>query len=73
MIGKIKTIIEFAPKKRLIKIEVNGVTAKTFVVDGNSNSKKWKELKVDDCLKGLEWFDEHSKIIDADSPIQLLV
>lgn len=72
MLGKIKTIIAFAPKKTLLKIDVNGVTAKTFIVEGNNNSKKWKDIKVDDCLVGLEWFDEESKILDADSPIKIL-
>lgn len=72
MLGTIKTIIGFAKNKQLIKIEVSGSIAKTYVVEGNINSKKWRDVKVGDCLNGLEWFDEESKIIDADSPISLL-
>jgi hypothetical protein len=72
MIGTVKTIIGFAKNKQLIKIDVVGSVAKTYVVEGNSNSKKWRDIKVGDCLNGLLWFDEESKIIDADSPINIL-
>jgi len=72
MIGKVKSIIQFAPKKSRVNIDVNGVVGKTFIVDGNVNSKYWKGVKVGDCLSGLDWFDEEGKIIDADSKIVVL-
>jgi hypothetical protein len=72
MLGKVKSIIHFAPKKRLYSIDVNGVKAKTYVVDGYNNSKKWEKVQVGDRLEGLDWADENSGIIDADSNISTL-
>jgi len=67
LIGKIKSIVQFHPKKRLVNIDINGSVAKTYVVSGNINSKYWSRIKVGDMVRNLEWFDENSKIIDADS------
>ncbi len=72
MLGKVKTIVHFAPKKRLMKIEVNGRITKTFIVEGYGNCKRWEKVKIGDCLEGLQWNDEESAIIDADSPITVL-
>lgn len=72
MLGKIKSIVQFAPRKRLVNIEVEGVTAKTYIVEGYSNSKRWREVNVGDLLDGLIWDDEEAKIIDADSSITVL-
>jgi hypothetical protein len=72
MLGKIKAIIQFAPSKRCITIEVNGLTAKTYIVDNYANSKRWEKVKVGDSLSGLEWCDEEGKLIDADSKISVL-
>lgn len=72
MLGKVKTIVQFAPKKRLIRIEVNGDIAKTYIVENYGNSKQWEKVQVNDCLEGLVWADEEGKIIDADSKISVL-
>ncbi len=72
MLGKVKAIIQFAPKKRCITFEVNGFIAKTYVVENYQNSKKWEKIKVGDKLEGLDWTDEEGKIIDADSSILIL-
>ncbi|RJQ34525.1 hypothetical protein C4556_02190 [Candidatus Parcubacteria bacterium] len=72
MLGKVKSIVIFAPKKRRINIEVNGVIAKTFIVDGYGNSKRWEKVSVGDLLDGLDWAEEESRIIDADSKITVL-
>lgn len=52
MLGKVKSIIHFAPNKRRINIEVEGVVAKTFVVDTFKNSKNWKDIGVGDIIDG---------------------
>lgn len=72
MIGKITSIIHFAPKKRRINIEVEGKTAKTFIVDTFNNSKNWEEAEVGDILDGLVWDNKEAKIINADSSITVL-
>ena len=72
MLGKIKTIVQFAPKKRLMRIEVNGRIAKTYVVDNYGNSKRWEKIKIGDRLEDLQWTDEEAGIIDADSEISVL-
>ena len=72
MLGKVKTIVQFTPVKRFISFDMGGLTGKTYVVDGNRNSVKWKNVKVGDSLTGLDWFDEEAKIIDADSQISVL-
>lgn len=72
MLGKVKTIINFSPKKKCLVLDVSGVKAKTYVVDGYVNSKRWEKVQVGDKLEGLEWCDEEGKIIDADSQILVL-
>ena len=72
MIGKITSIVHFAPKKRRINIEVEGKAAKTFIVDTFNNSKNWKEVEVGDILDGLAWDNKETKIINADSSILVL-
>ena len=72
MLGQVKTIVQFHPKKKLINISVNGVTGKTYIVDGHRNYKNWERIKVGDRLGNLEWFDEEMKIIDADSNVSIL-
>ena len=72
MLGKVKTIVQFAVEKRLINFDVDGVSGKTYVVNGNRNSRRWEKIKVGDSVSGLDWFDEEAKIIDADSKITVL-
>ena len=72
MLGKVKTIICFNPKKRLINIDVDGLATRTYAVEGNRNYKRWENIKVGDYLTGLEWFDQEARIIDADSQISVL-
>jgi hypothetical protein len=72
MLGKVKTIVQFTAEKRVINFEVNGMNGKTYVVDGNRNSKRREKIKVGDSVSGLDWFDEEAKIIDADSKIAVL-
>lgn len=72
MQGKVKTIIQFKPKTRTIRIVVNGVECKTYIDETNGNSKRWTRVGVGDCLLGLRWFDEEKKIIDADSDIEII-
>jgi hypothetical protein len=71
-IGKVKSIIYFQPKKRRVNMEIRGSIAKTFVVDGHTNSKNWAKVVVGDTVGNLEWFDEEMKIIDADSKVSVL-
>ena len=72
MLGKVKTIVQFAPQKRLINLDVDGVMGKTYIVESNRNSKRWEKVKIGDSLSGLDWFDKEAKIIDADSEIIIL-
>jgi hypothetical protein len=72
MIGIVRTIVQFAPNKRRLNIEVEGSLARTFIVEGFKNSGRWKEIKVGDVLDGLAWDNKDEKIIDADSLISVL-
>lgn len=72
MQGKVKTIVQFKPTTRVVKITVSGVEGKTYIDESNGNSKRWSKVRVGDCLLGLRWFDEGRKILDADSDIEII-
>lgn len=61
--GDIKKYLLFT-----IKLE-NGISAKTYVVKGFKNEPLWVDLKIGDCVGGLDWFDKEKKIISADLPV----
>lgn len=72
MQGTIGAIIQFKAKTKRINIQVEGVSAKTYVDDNNANSVRWEAISVGDKVSGLVWFDKAAKIIDADSLVQVV-
>jgi hypothetical protein len=54
----------------LLKLEI-GAYGLTYTGEMYRNYHAWKQLKIGDEVRGLQWKDEKKKIIDADSPVHL--
>jgi len=73
MDGQIKRIIPSGEFVTFI-IQVKDVRScsRTFTGQKYRNFAYWRDLKVGDCIAGVQWKNEQKGIVDADSPVYLL-